>query len=112
MGDGLPSVPLGDARIDHEGTNTGLINLPIGAQVADHYRRAMDEVFLPSGRVQYHPMSELTADGEIRSLLSGRRRPVHARRRLVDATHLETSIPLFHRRSFHVAERSRLHSSQ
>ena len=100
---GLASRPLGDDRIDLHGTNAGLINLPSGAQVADHYQRAMEEVFRPSGRVDYHPMSELNDDGEIVSLLTGRRQRVEVRRRVVDATHLETAIPLTHRRSFEVA---------
>lgn len=99
---GLASRPLGDDRIDLDGTNAGLINLPSGAQVADHYQRAMEEVFRPSGRVIYHPMSELNDDGEIVSLLSGRRQRIDVQRRFVDATHLETSIPLTHRRSFGV----------
>ncbi len=99
---GLASLPLADGHIDLAGTNAGLVNLPSGAQVADHYRRAMDEVFLPSGRVVYHPMSELSNDGEIVSLLSGRRHQVDVRRRFVDATHLETIIPLTHRRPFGV----------
>jgi len=50
----------------------------------------------------------LTRDSALRGCIGS----LESRRRLVDATHLETSIPLFHRRSFHVAERSRLHSSQ
>lgn len=100
---GLASRPLGDSRIDHDGTNAGLINLPSGIQVADHYQRAMEEVFRPSGRVDYHPMSELSDEGEIVSLLSGRRQRIDVRRRFVDATHLETTIPLTHRRSFEVA---------
>jgi hypothetical protein len=62
----------------------------------------MDEVYLPSGRVSWHPMCEVTDDGEIRSLLSGRREQVRVARRLVDGTHLEPAIPLTHRRSFEV----------
>lgn len=101
---GLASRRLGDDRVDPDGTNAGLMHLPSGLQVADHYQRAMDEVFRPSGRVDYHPMSELSDDGEIVSLLSGRRQRVDVRRRVVDATHLETAIPLTHRRSFQVAQ--------
>lgn len=100
---GLASRPLGDDRIDLHGTNAGLVNLPSGTQVANHYQRAMEEVFLPSGRVVYHPMSQLNDDGEIVSLLSGKRQQTEVRRRVVDATHLETAIPLTHRRSFEVA---------
>jgi hypothetical protein len=62
----------------------------------------MDEVFLPSGRVSWHPMSEVPDDWEIRSLLSGRREQVRVARKVVDGTHLEPAIPLTHRRSFQV----------
>jgi hypothetical protein len=99
---GLASRPLGDDRVDTDGVNAGMAALPSGLQVADHYHRVMDEVFLPSGRVVYHPMSELTDDNEIVSLLSGRRQRVQVNRRRVDATHLETAIPLTHRRPFDV----------
>ncbi len=99
---GLASGPICEARIDAHGTNVGLAALPSGLQVADHYHRAMTERFLPTGRVRYCPSSELTDDGEIVSLLSGRRERVEVARRLVDGTHLETVIPLTHRRAFAV----------
>jgi hypothetical protein len=100
---GLASRALGDERIDTEGTNAGLQALPTGTQVADHFHRAMEETFLPSGRVRYFPMSELADDGEIRPLLGGPRLRLHARRRFVDGTHFEAAIPLTHPRSFEVA---------
>ena len=100
---GLASRALGDDRIDTEGMNAGLQALPTGTQVADHFHRAMEETFLPSGRVRYFPMSELADDGEIRPLLGGPRLRLHARRRFVDGTHFETAIPLTHRRGFEVA---------
>jgi hypothetical protein len=98
---GLASSPIGDDRIDTGGVNAGLARLPSGLQVADYYHRAMTEVFLPTGRVRYFPMSEIGDDGEIVSLISGRRARVAADR-FVDGTHLETVIPLTHRRSFEV----------
>lgn len=100
---GLASRALGDERIDTEGVNAGLQALPTGMQVADHFHRAMEETFLPSGRVRYFPMSELADDGEIRPLLGGPRLRLRPRRRFVDGTHFETAIPLTHRRSFEVA---------
>ena len=100
---GLASQALGDGRIDTEGVNAGLEALPTGVQVADHFHRAMEQVFLPSGRVRYFPMSELSDDGEIRPLLGGDRRRMRVRRKFVDATHLETVIPATHRRGFDVA---------
>lgn len=99
---GLASRPLGDERLDTTGPNAGLAALPSGLQVADYCHRAMTELFLPTGRVRYHPMSEVSDDGEIVSLLSGRRERVAVARRLVDGTRLETVIPLTHRRSFEV----------
>lgn len=101
---GLESRPIGDERIDTEGVNAGLMSLPSGLQVADYFHRAMAEVFLPTGRVRYLPMSELTADGDIVSLLSGRRERVEIGRKLVDGTHFQGSIPLTHRPSFEVGQ--------
>jgi len=99
---GLASRPLGDHRLDTQGTNAGLVRLPTGWQVADYYHRAMREDFLSSGRVRYFPMSELSPEGEIVCLLSGRRQAVQVRRKLVDATRLRTSTPLGHARGFEV----------
>jgi hypothetical protein len=100
---GVESRPLGDERIDAAGVNAGLMSLPSGLQVADYFHRVMAEVFLPTGRVRYLPMSELDANGEIVSLLSGRRERVEIDRKLVDGTHFQASIPLTHRRPFEVA---------
>jgi hypothetical protein len=100
---GIASRDFGDDALDVDGTNAGMRRLPTGLQVADHYHRAMAEIYLPSGRVTWFPMSELTDDGDIVSLVSGRRRSVRIHRKLVDGTHLETLIPLVHRRGFDVA---------
>jgi hypothetical protein len=100
---GLASRALGSERIDTEGVNAGLQALPTGMQVADHFHRAMEETFLPSGRVRYFPMSEVTDDGEVHPLLGRLRLRLRARRRFVDGTHFEAAIPLTHRRSFEVA---------
>lgn len=69
----------------------------------------MRDTFLPTGRVSFHPVSEL--EGEpgsgsyaIRSLLSGATQTVQVRKRLVDATMTHTSIPLTHTRKFTVAD--------
>jgi hypothetical protein len=99
---GLESRPIGEERTDTAGVNAGLMALPTGLQVADYFHRAMVEIFLPSGRVQYMPMCELGEDGEIVSLLSGRRERVEVRCKRVDGTHFEATIPLTHRRSFDI----------
>lgn len=99
---GMASRPIGDHRLETRGPNAGLVALPTGWQVADYYHRAMREDFLPSGRVRYYPMSELSPEGEIVSLVSGRRQRVQVRRKLVDATRLGTRTPLTHVRSFQI----------
>ena len=89
---GVASRPFDDGSLDDRGPNAGLRRLPSGLQVADYYHRLMAEQFLPTGRVTYLPMTELHGDGqdgEVVSLLSGRRTRTHARIRFVDATHLE-----------------------
>lgn len=99
---GLASRPIGDHRLETRGPNAGFVALPSGWQVADYFHRAMREDFLGSGRVRYFPMSELGPDGEIVSLVSGRRQRVQVRRKVVDATRLRTSTPLTHARGFEV----------
>lgn len=99
---GLVSHAIDEHRLETHGSNAGLVSLPSGLRVTDYLHRAMRERFLPSGRVTYLPMSELDDDGEVISLLSGRRQRVQARRRVVDATRLAATIPLTHHRSFEV----------
>src|SRR3972149_4412029 len=49
--------------------------------------------FLPSGRVTFLPMTEHRGDGEIVSLMSGERHRITIRKKLVDATRIDTTIP-------------------
>jgi hypothetical protein len=100
---GVASRPLGHGRIDTSGFNAGFHELASGYEVADYFHQVMRDVFLPSGRVTYYPMSELADDGEVVSLLSGQRQRVEVTRATVDATLLYTDIPLTHRRKFEVA---------
>jgi hypothetical protein len=100
---GVASRELGHGRIDTSGFNAGFHELASGYEVTDYFHQLMREVFLPSGRVTYHPMSELNDDGEIVSLLSGRRQRIEVSKAQVDATFLHTNIPLTHRRKFEVA---------
>lgn len=100
---GVTSRPLGCDRIDQTGFNKGLYELATGAEVTHYFHSLMSDVLLPSGRVTYHPLSEYTSDGEIVGLLSGERRRVEVRRKIVDATRMETSVPLTHSRKFTTA---------
>ena len=100
---GVASRPLGHGRIDTIGFNAGFHELASGYEVTDYFHQVMRDVFLPSGRVMYFPMSELTDDGEVVSLLSGQRQRIEVTKSTVDATFLNTNIPLTHRRKFEVA---------
>ena len=101
---GVASRPLGRERIDRSGFNQGFFELATGVEVTRYFHAVMDEIFLPSGRVRYLPMSNHDGDGVVTSMLSGERTEIEVGTRLVDATLLETSIPLTHRPRFEVAD--------
>jgi hypothetical protein len=101
---GVASRRLGRDAIESSGDNQGYYELATGAEVAAYFREVMEEVFLPSGRVSYHPSSVVAEDGAIRSLASGQTRRIHVRRKVVDASRMAASIPLTHKRSFTVRE--------
>lgn len=88
---GVNSRELGNGRIDTHGLNKGFAELATGAEVVSYFDAVMRERFLPSGRVQYLPMSTYD-DGIVTSLLSGETRAVQARK-LVDATQSKTTVP-------------------
>jgi hypothetical protein len=89
---GVNSAELGSGRIDKVGLNAGFHELAAGQEVVSHFDFVMRQRFLPSGRVQYFPMSEVGEDRVVTSLLSGIRRRVDARR-FVDATHSKMQVP-------------------
>jgi hypothetical protein len=106
---GAASRTLGHGRTDSAGFNQGLLELASGYEVTDYFHQLMRDTFLPSGRVSFHPMSELVGEPGrgnyvIRSLLSGATQSVQVSKRLVDATMVRTSIPLTHTRKFTVAD--------
>lgn len=105
---GVGSSPLGSGRIDTVGLNQGLYELASGAEVAAYYDRVMNQRLLASGRVDFHPMSNLCDDGSIESLLTGRRTTLRVRRRTVDCTYFSPEIPATHRPRFEVGDGVRL----
>ena len=89
---GVNSAELGTGAIDQVGLNAGFHELASGQEILAHYDNVMRHRFLPSGRVHFFPMSEVSADGVITSLLSGQQQQVQARR-FVDATHSRMQVP-------------------
>jgi len=103
---GVSSTKLGSDRIDETGSNKGYFELASGAEVLAYYERVMRERFLPSGRVRYFPFSEVVGDGRFRSLLSGEETTADVRKRTVDGTFFNTSVPATHKRKFAVDEKA------
>ena len=105
---GVNSMELGDPRLDDHGPNKGLFPLASGTEVSAYFEQLMNRHFLPSGRVSYHPLSEYRGDGKMISILSGEETTVAIKRKTVDATAYQTSVPATHKRKFDVAEGVRI----
>ena len=103
---GVNSRVLGTATIDRFGPNAGMYERVTAAEILDYFERVLDEQLLPSGRVRFHGMTEYVADGSggrrLVSRVTGGETTVRVRRKVVDATYLETSVPATHTPSFTV----------
>ena len=55
---GVSSKELSKGHVDQTGLNKGLSDLATGAEVSAYFDEVMRQTFLPSGRVQYFPMSD------------------------------------------------------
>ena len=104
---GVNSRALGGWTKDQTGLNQGFYGLASGAEVLSYFDLVMREQFLPSGRVQWFPMTEYSpgADGthHFRSLLSGEVREVIPQKGVVNATHARTEVPSTHAPKYSVA---------
>ena len=103
---GVSSKKLGTGELDKTGLNKGLSDLASGAEILAYYDEVMRHQFLPTGRVRFFGMSEYEGDGVIRSLTTGRRTRIAAKK-TVDATFLKTSTPSTHTPSFSIAPGTR-----
>jgi hypothetical protein len=103
---GVNSRVLGTGTIDSEGPNQGWYERVTAAEILDYFQRVLHEVLLASGRVRFYGMSdyEQSPSGEHRftSRLTGETTTVVVRRKVVDATYLEASVPSTHAPSFGV----------
>lgn len=89
---GVNSRALGNNTIDVVGWNQGLSELAPVGEVCAYFDAVMQQQFLPTGRVEYFPMSEYLGDGRFRTL-AGAEYDVNVRRRVVDATYLRAIVP-------------------
>jgi hypothetical protein len=103
---GVGSRRLGNNRIDDSGPNAGFYERATGAEICDYFSRVLDEDLLPTGRVRFLAMSDYRGrDGgahHVVSLLDGSETKVKVRRKVVDATYVESEIPSRHLPAFTV----------
>jgi hypothetical protein len=96
---GVNSRPLGNDRVDTDGPNAGFYERATAGEVCAYYRKVLDEM-LTSGRVRFFGSCDYAPDGtgahRLVSLVDGAEHAVTVRRKLVDATYLETPIPQTH----------------
>ena len=100
---GVGSTKLGGGRIDEVGWNKGLYELATAGELCAYFDQVMQRRFLPSGRVSYHPKSEYEGDGRVRSLVTGERFEVRARK-VVDATYMKVTVPSMRPPAYEVAD--------
>jgi putative NAD(P)-binding protein len=109
---GVNSRALGNDRIDPTGPNAGFYERASGAEVCDYYGRVLDEQMLPTGRVRFLGMSDYVGNGadghRVVSRLTGDTTTVRVRRKLVDATLLQTTIAIHHTPTYGVDPDARL----
>ena len=101
---GVSSVPLGEDRIDTTGTNAGFYELAGPDELTAYYQRVMQRTFLPTGRVRFFPCCDFVGEGRFVSRLGGSSWQARVRRKWVDTTYLEGTIPATHPPPFAVAE--------
>jgi hypothetical protein len=101
-------VPLGQDAIDVVGTNAGFYELAGADELRAYYERVMHRHFLPTGRVRYFPGSNYVGDNRFVSRLTGASSQIRVRRKLVDTTYLEGTIPATSPPPFAVADGVRL----
>jgi hypothetical protein len=100
---GAGSRALGINRIDESGLNKGYYEQASGPEVTHYFDALMRERFLPSGRIQYFPMSDHLGGGRFKARLSGEVTNVRYRK-LVDTTFFGTEVPATHAPAYKVGE--------
>lgn len=105
---GVDSVPLGTDAIDRGGLNAGFYELASADELRAYFAHVMQEHLLPTGRVRFVPCTDYAGgDGDTHHVvcrLTGARRDVRVRRKLVDTTYLEGGIPATSKPPFEVED--------
>ena len=101
---GVNSQVLGTDSIDTTGPNTGFYERATGVETCDYFQRVLEDHLLPSGKVRFFGMCEYAGDwsGEhaFTSRLTAKTTTVRIRRKIVDTTYLQVSVPATHTPAF------------
>lgn len=97
---GVNSRELGSGSLDQDGWNAGLHELASTNEILTYFHEVMHKTLLPTGRVSYHPMSFYDGPDPARpgiqrfhSVVTGAEFEVTVRRRTVDATYMNVTVP-------------------
>jgi hypothetical protein len=103
---GVNSRVLGTDSIDPTGPNAGFYERATGVEICDYFQKVLDGALLPSGKVRFFGMCDYvgnwSSEHAFTSRLTGTRTAVRVRRKVVDTTYLESSVPATHTPSFQV----------
>lgn len=100
---GVNSRPLGSGAIDRSGWNEGLYELATAGEVCAYFDAVMQQQLLPTGRVSYFPMAEYQGEQQFRSF-AGDTYQVNARKRVVDTTYMNVTVPSMRPPPYEVAQ--------
>lgn len=101
-GYGVNSLPLGDDAVDQVGLNAGLLELASADEVCAYYRRVLEHVLLPTGRVTYLSRHEHVDEGRCRSLVTGDEVRISVRK-IVDSTYQNVTVPAMRAPGYEIA---------
>jgi hypothetical protein len=109
---GVSSQVLGSDRIDDSGPNAGFYERATASEITGYFGRVLDEHLLPSGQVRFFGSSDYLGGGpdghRFVSTTTGEETTVRVRRKLVDATYVQSEIPSRHTPAFAIEDGVRL----
>ena len=103
---GVNSRVLGNNSIDTAGPNAGFYERATGVEICGYFQKALEEHLLPSGQVRFFGMCDYLGNWSnehaLTSRLTGQTEEVRVRRKIVDTTYLQVSVPATHTPAFGV----------
>ncbi|PNE43056.1 hypothetical protein AOB60_08080 [Streptomyces noursei] len=107
---GVNSRELGSGTVDQDGWNAGLHELASASEILAYFDQVMRRTLLPTGRVSYFPKSFYDGPDPQRpdvqrfhSIVSGAGFEVTVKRRTVDATYMNVTVPAMEPPKYDVA---------